>query len=93
MDGDPTSVFHILVFIWRLVIIQLFMSDKSFFFQLNIEKLMSPSVDWELCLKTECLPAGIYLVKVNNRNTRTVCGRCFVINFEQVIAGWFISPF
>ena len=26
-------------------------------------------------------PAGIYLLKVNNRNTSTV-------NFEQVIAGW-----
>ena len=31
-------------------------------------------------------PAGIYLLKVNNRNTRT-CGRfgVFILNFEHVI--------
>ena len=51
-------------------------------------------------------PAGIYLLKVNNRNTRTrreICSKLtiktperrhwrrsgvFIVNFEQVIAGW-----
>ena len=47
--------------------------------------------------------AGIYLLKVNNRNTRTRCEICSVltikiperrhwrvsiVNFEQLIAGW-----
>ena len=44
------------------------------------------------------LPAGIYLLKVNNKNTRTRCEICseltikipgiFIVNFEHVIAGW-----
>ena len=45
-------------------------------------------------------PAGIYLLKVNNRNTRTrfeicskltiktPCSSVSIINFEHVIAGW-----
>ena len=48
-------------------------------------------------------PAGIYLLKVNNRNTRTRCEICSkltintperrhssvsIVNFEQVNAGW-----
>ena len=31
-------------------------------------------------------PVGIYLLKVNNRNTRTRC-EGFIVNFEHVIAG------
>ena len=30
-------------------------------------------------------PAGIYLLKVNNRNTRNTVS---IVNFEHVIAGW-----
>ena len=36
-------------------------------------------------------PVGIYLLKVNNRKTRTRCETCSsvsIVNFEQVIAGW-----
>ena len=52
-------------------------------------------------------PAGIFLLKVNNRNTRTRCEICSkltiktpyftpcssvsIVNFEHVIAGWVIS--
>ena len=50
-------------------------------------------------------PSGIYLLKVNNRNTRTRCEVCskltlkiperrqwfLFVNFEQVIASWVIS--
>ena len=32
-------------------------------------------------------PAGIYLLKVNNRNTRP-CSSVSIVNFEHVIAGW-----
>ena len=59
-------------------------------------------------LKTFCLtgkdPAGVYLLEVNNRNTRTRCEICSVltimaperrqcsnvsiVNFEHAIAGW-----
>ena len=51
----------------------------------------------------ESLPAGIYLLKVNNRNTRTKCEICSkltintpcssvsIANFEQVNAGWVIT--
>ena len=37
------------------------------------------------------ITAGIYLLKVNNRNTRTYftpCFSVFIVNFELVIAGW-----
>ena len=34
------------------------------------------------------IPVGIYLVKVNNGNTRTRCGIClkfiFIVNFEHI---------
>ena len=43
-------------------------------------------------------PVGIYLLKVNNRNTRKTCEICSklftpcssvsIVNFEHVIAGW-----
>ena len=35
-------------------------------------------------------PADIYLLKVNNRNTRIRCEICskLTLNFEHVIAGW-----
>ena len=39
-------------------------------------------------------PAGIYLLKVNNRNSRTGCEICSkltsisIVNFEHVFAGW-----
>ena len=46
-------------------------------------------------------PAKIYLLKVNNRNTRPRCEICFtpcsivpIVNFERVIAGWKgVTPF
>ena len=37
------------------------------------------------------IPAGIYLFKTNNRNTRTYftpCSRVSFVNFEYVITGW-----
>ena len=38
------------------------------------------------------IPAGNYMLKVNNRNTRTRCEICSKlnnkVNFEQVNAGW-----
>ena len=46
------------------------------------------------------IPTGIYLLKVNNKNTRTSCELCSnltyfipcssisIDNFEHVIAGW-----
>ena len=37
------------------------------------------------------IPAGIYLLKVNNRNSRTRCETCSnvsIANFEQINAGW-----
>ena len=46
------------------------------------------------------MPAGIYLPEVKNRNTRTryeicskltiktACSSVFIVNFEQVNAGW-----
>ena len=47
--------------------------------------------------ESQCYPAVIYLVKVNDRNTRTRCEICFtscssdsIVNFEHVIAGWLI---
>ena len=36
-------------------------------------------------------PAGNYMFKVNNRNTRTRCKICFsvsIVDFEQVNDGW-----
>ena len=39
-------------------------------------------------------PAGIYLFKVNNRNTRARCKICssvYIVNFEDVIVGWVIE--
>ena len=43
-------------------------------------------------------PAGIYLLKVNNKNTRTRGGSCsnfehisYLVNSEHVIAGWAMS--
>ena len=54
--------------------------------------------------KTDSNSVGIYLLKVNNRNTRASCEICsqltiktperrhwhcvFIFNFEYVIAGW-----
>ena len=55
--------------------------------------------------KSSCIPVGIYMFKVNNRNTRIRCEICskltlktqercchcsgvFIVNFEQVNAGW-----
>ena len=38
-----------------------------------------------------CYPAGNYIFKVNNRNTRTyftLCSCVSVVNFEQVNSGW-----
>ena len=42
-----------------------------------------------------CNPAGIYLFKVNSKNTKTRCEMCskltinvFSVNFGHVIAGW-----
>ena len=36
--------------------------------------------------------AGIYMLKVNNRNTRTKyftpCSSVSIVNFEHVVAGW-----
>ena len=40
------------------------------------------------------IPAGNYLLKVNNRNSRiyfTSCSNVFIVNFEEVIAGWNIT--
>ena len=40
------------------------------------------------------IAAGIYLLKVNNRNSRiyfTSCSNVFIVNFEEVIAGWYIT--
>ena len=36
--------------------------------------------------KLNCLdkPVGIYMFKVNNGNTKTVCEICSIINFEQI---------
>ena len=51
----------------------------------------------------KCFPAGIYLLKVNNRNTITRCEICSkltikiperrvsIVNFEHVIAGWILD--
>ena len=42
------------------------------------------------------IAAGIYLLKVNNRNSRiyfTSCSNVFIVNFEEVIAGWNIYNF
>ena len=39
-------------------------------------------------------PAGIYLLKVNNRNTKTYftsCSSDSIANFEYVNAGWVLN--
>ena len=51
--------------------------------------------------QTSIIPVGIYLLKLNNRNTRTRCEICSkltmelipcssvsIVNFENLIAGW-----
>ena len=54
--------------------------------------------NYNFCVKTDKVPAGIYLPKVNNRNTRTRCETClklkiktpepgtgvFIVNFENI---------
>ena len=39
------------------------------------------------------IPAGIYLLKFNNRNTRARYEICSTVNFEHVIAGWDTSGY
>ena len=40
--------------------------------------------------REQFFPSSLYLLKVNNRNTRTGCEVCCVsmVNFEHVITGW-----
>ena len=52
---------------------------------------------YKICLSM-MKPVGIYLLKVNNKNTRARCEICFtpcysvsVVNFEHVIAGWVVT--
>ena len=43
-------------------------------------------------LRKHCFPAGNYMFKVNNRNTRTnFTVLVFIVNFEQVNAGWVMN--
>ena len=50
-----------------------------------------------ICLSSDTNPAGIYLLKVNNRNTRARCEICSkltpcssvsTVNFKHVMIGW-----
>ena len=55
-------------------------------------------ISWELHIIPAFIPAGIYVLKVNNRNTRTSCDFCSKLTIktpeqrlEQVNAGWDIA--
>ena len=61
----------------------------------NTFRCSAGSLSFELCGVTSkvylTIPASIYLLKVNNRNTRTYfipCSSVSIVNFEHVIAGW-----
>ena len=61
----------------------------------NTFRCSAGSLSSELCGASSkvylTIPAGIYLLKVNNRNIRTYftpCSSVSVVNFEHVTAGW-----
>ena len=61
----------------------------------NTFQCSADSLSSELCSVSSkvylTIPAGIYLLKVNNRNTRTYftpCSSVSIVYFEHVIAGW-----
>ena len=63
----------------------------SSIFKDHFEEFLDSSVNFLFFnLTIGDFPVGIYLLKVNNRKTRTSCETCScvsVVNFEQVIAG------
>ena len=52
----------------------LFLSQHIIFWYYNMKK--SKTSNHKKCMWNGKYPAGIYLFKVNNRNTRTRCGMC-----------------
>ena len=61
--------------------------------KLKRKNVIEAEIDEIKDLDTIRYPAGIYLLKVNNRNTRTRCGICskLTINNGVVLVSWLLT--